>query len=269
MESSIIHDVLGLLSTYRISATWAIVGRLCLSPCGPTVEQELFARLNGKDTLYQPNLWYARDLCIEIGRAEPRQEIACHSFSHHDWREISRSTAEDEIIRWKSAFDDICKDPISFVFPRNRVEHLDLISAHGFECFRDVTPSWQQKYRSLRLLTRFCQEFTENGETAQVMIHESGLKSIPGTLLWRRSRVRPGWRSSLRRAIKGLNLACSKGEVFHVWFHPVNLTDDYPEGLRAFEVFLQYADGLRNRGYLAIEPMDVSAKVINFKCGGV
>jgi len=63
-------------------------------------------------------------------------DIGSHGYSHKRFTSLSASEAEAEMSKTAEAFEKIGVTPRSFVFPRNRVDHLNALEKYGFKCFR-------------------------------------------------------------------------------------------------------------------------------------
>ena len=68
-------------------------------------------------------------------------------------------------------------------------------------------------------------------------------------------------RLRIRRAIRGLDRAVARREIFHLWFHPWNLAGD-PDLLRCLDEILAYADRLRGSGDLTVMTMGEIADLV-------
>lgn len=213
-ERKIIRDLLKLFKKYNISATWAIVGKL----------------KEGNDPL-----WSGKDIINEIKRYE-KQEIASHSYSHEDFYKIDKDKAFSEFSKNKA---------FSFVFPRNHIAYLDLLSKSGFKAFRGKDKS---KYELL---------IPRVPPTEKVRINKK-LIEIPSSMYFVSARGYKKYIPFGLRFLKarlGINRAISQEEIFHIWFHPVDFADETQKLMREFEIILKYADGMRKEGKLEILTM--------------
>src|SRR5260221_13427879 len=104
-ERIIIKKLLALFKKYNIPATWATVGKL-----------------------YEGNnrLWSGKDI-VKLIKKEKLHEIASHTYSHEIMSDISKEEAEKEIK------NNLSK---SFVFPRNKISHLELLKKYKFKSYR-------------------------------------------------------------------------------------------------------------------------------------
>lgn len=99
-ETEYVKKLLSIISSRKMRATWAVVGKLFEE------DKPLIRLLQASG-----------------------HEIASHSYSHKDYYRITKEEAEEE-----------CKKNTlyssSFVFPYNHIGYLDVLSAHGFRTFR-------------------------------------------------------------------------------------------------------------------------------------
>jgi hypothetical protein len=170
--------------------------------------------------------WFCPE-ALDLVRDNTTHEIACHGFRHIPFGgntksaeasyEIENSTelARKKFIALKT-----------FVFPRNRVGHLDILSRHGFIGFRNAHPDSGRRGRLGNLLRELnIVECAQSPESPTC-----GLVSIPGGYFL-------NWRQGLRRAVPEsvtlfrwqsiLEDAASNNRIALLWLHPHNLIDGY------------------------------------------
>lgn len=68
--------------------------------------------------------------------AEHKHDVGSHGYYHRDFTRLSCDKAEDELRKISEGMSKFGIAPKSFVFPRNRIAHLDLLEKHGYECYR-------------------------------------------------------------------------------------------------------------------------------------
>lgn len=286
MERSIIRELLSLFSKYHISATWAIVGHLFLERCeadgdstphaeivgGEKALQEWFSADPTSDSQQHPD-WYGPDIVKLISECPVPQEIACHGFSHVEWSRIPADAARRELKACACLAEERGIRLRSFVFPRNRIAHLDVLSDAGFIAFRGVQPRPFGHHRIARLMVEAVEQlFAIDPPVVRPSWTASGVVEIPGSMFWP-PRERIGAMCSVRkrvtRAIAGLNRAIERRAVFHLWFHPYNLAGELPLMLSGLEEVIAYADLMRRRGLLLIQPMEsIAREVLSGDVGG-
>ncbi len=221
-ERKIIKKLLELFTKYEIPVTWAVVGKLYE---------------NGDE------LWSGKDIINSI-KKEKIHELGSHTYSHEIINQISAKQANDEFAKNKA---------FSFVFPRNRVKYLDLLKKNGFKVYRgpDETNTATHAIQIINLLLGV-------SPTTSLPIRKNGLINIPGSMYFVSARgirryILSGFR--FRRSKSGINKAISKKEVFHLWFHPIDFSDNTTSLIREFEEILKYAAKKRNEGLLDIKTM--------------
>jgi hypothetical protein len=243
------HDIgvprlLSHLTNNGLSATWAVVGGM-MRPSLPDVSNlpEIHFRHFPKPWFcHVPKHacesthpeWFGASLVEKIRRANPKQEIGFHSFSHVPFglRGMTRRRAIAEFELCAQIAKELGLSATSFVFPRNLVAYLQGLQAAGFQCFRDVDePSVQFGNAMLNSLGMICADVLGLAPRMVEPSLKEGMVSIPGSLL---IRYAGGWRkyipdaSRARRLRKGLERVQQSGGVFHVWFHPENLYAGWP-----------------------------------------
>ncbi len=65
-----------------------------------------------------------------------KHDIGAHGYYHRPFTSLSRTEAEKELEKIHVAMKKFDIIPRSFVFPKNRVAHLDLLEKYGYECYR-------------------------------------------------------------------------------------------------------------------------------------
>ncbi len=213
-ERGIISRILYLFKKYRMPATWAVVGKI-------------FEKENP--------LWYGKDTIKEINKVE-YQEIASHSYSHEIFTDINEKNAEKEIRKNKAK---------SFVFPRNKVAHLQLLKENGFISFRGPDKTTHEL-----LIPRIPPVYKPH--------LKCGLVEIPGSMYFVSGR---GFRKYIPKNLRylkcklGIDQAIKMGRVFHIWFHPVDFANDTAKLFSDFEKILKYAAKKRKLGSLKVKNM--------------
>ena len=240
-REKVFDRLLGLLAASRISATWAVVGKLYLQD-------------GGRDPLL-----HAADLVERIRRCPVPQEIGSHTLTHAEMGKISRREAKAELEGWARLARLAGLEYQSIVFPRNCPGHADVVRESGFRCFRGQERTWYAaRPRPLRRLGHLLDIVTARTPQTALPRLEDGLWNIPGSMLYTPAfgvrRFLPVWLRVLR-ANRGLGRAIGRREVFHLWFHPTDLTrrtDAMLDGLRRI---FERAARLRDAGALDILPM--------------
>lgn len=272
----VIDALLRLFQEYQIPATWAIVGHLFLDHCDavngvkhpdmPRPRHRWFKddwyAYDPASTVETDPIWYGRDIVEKIMMARPRQEIACHSFSHVIFGDegCSEKVAEAEVRKCVASAQQLGIELKSFVFPRSQAGHHEILSEHGFLCYRAPRPGWFDAFRgrAQRLARLINDVLALSPPCAVVEKHPSGLWSISASAYYRSThgvgRFVPV-KSRIKQCVKGIRTAIDNGGVFHLCLHPWNFaveTERLIEGLRRI---LQVAAAASQEGKLELLSM--------------
>jgi len=193
--------LLSLSEAHGIPLTWAI--------CGKTAEED-------------PSAYHS------ILGSSVKQEIGVHTYSHMYADERTESEYEEDIRRCISTLG-LSSPPTSFVFPKNREGHFDLLKRMGFTSYRGA----------LRAI----------GAPVQCQG------------LW---NIRPVYyvdQKSLRAAPlirKFIDACIARSAVFHLWTHPWSLAiDGKPDAVvsQAMEPVFAYMRARAETGSLSLTTM--------------
>lgn len=278
-RAMIIDRLLDLFVEFEISATWCIVGHLFLDHCAsqqglkhpditrPTHDwhrMDWFAHDPSSSEANDP-IFYGRSLVEKIQNCPVLQEIGSHSFSHVVFGDqgCSRQTATNEIAACIQAARELGIELRSFAFPRNQVGHLDVLGEYGFTCYRGPEPHWYEQDHWPSAVKRLAHLWDVLAATAPPVVKpkyvEAGLWDIPGSMIYfpmHGLRRYIPLSQRVKRAIKGLDAAVLRKQVFHLWFHPTNLADQTEKMFAGLREILGYAAELRAQGALSILPME-------------
>jgi peptidoglycan/xylan/chitin deacetylase (PgdA/CDA1 family) len=140
-----IDILLNLFEKHNIPATWAIVGHLFLDHCEcedgmphkdmPRFKKDWFSSDPCTDIKRDP-LYYGRDIVEKILSNRIEHEIGYHSFSHVIFSECRREVAEAEIKEGIKLAKELGITLKSFVFPENKIGHIDVLKENGFKIYR-------------------------------------------------------------------------------------------------------------------------------------
>jgi len=267
---SIFRRLVDILDEYEVPTTFAFVGHLLLDSC---------SRENGiihPDVLY-PNYdwypagwhrhdpgtdlqsnpaWYGTDILEVVKSARTKHEIGSHTFSHIivDDPACTREIFLSQLNKCKALHEKHSLEFKSFVYPSNKIAHIDALNEVGIIAYRGIEENWYAQakgsfHRGAHYLDRAIgitppvyelptQSIAPVNVPASMMLFPmGGLRS----LIPLSSRVTQGK--------KGLQKAAGLGRLFHLWFHPHNLIN--AEGLlTAFRMILDQATELRDAGKL-------------------
>lgn len=248
-EVGITTRLIELFEHHRVPATWAIVGHL------------LEVGDHGEDTA-----WFdARGLITRITASSVGHEIGSHSYAHPLYGEIDREFAKDDIGRAEDVHTKHGLSFRSFVFPRNKEGHHDLLADHGITSFRGLNCAWYHKlpYR-LWPLGSGIDYWLPTAHTVIPTVHPSGLVNIPDSLafLSRKGlkKLLPPFQA-IRKICRALDTAAKRGETFHLWFHPSNFSYSTDTQFKILHAVLTHAAELRDRRALDIVTMGEQASI--------
>lgn len=270
----VIQRLLALCTKYEIRATWAVVGHLCLSECSRDAKGILhpdiirpegwvgandWFSIDPASSREQAPIWYGDDVVRAIQTCSPAQEIGSHSFSHFYADTCSRESFASDAALAVQVSTEAGSRPVSYVFPQNRVNHLDVLKEQGFIAYRGVDENWYRRFpRLLKKIAHMIDDYCIPTAPAVQPRMEQGLVNIPGSWFYGHAR---GWAKyvsramRVRKAISGIRKAQRVGGVFHLWFHPFNLASD-PEGLLGgLEQIFQFVQKQRAAGALEVRSM--------------
>lgn len=249
-ERSIVRALVEMFDRHDVSATWAIVGRLLD---------------RAPDRL--PDLWFAPEVIDTIRAAKVPQDIGSHSYAHVYFTDIPRDELRRDLAQARKVHDAHGLPFTSFVFPKNRVAHTDLLAEAGVQVFRSVDHGWHIDARE-----RFG---TAAGRIANLVdkvlpitprvvdpIRRDGLVELPSSmLLMARNGLRRAAHPAavVAKARRGLRAAVETDKTFHLWFHPSNFYFEPERQLAILEDIVAEAASLRRREGLEIRPMSAYA----------
>ena len=282
-EVAITKRLLQLFDHYRIPVTWAVVGHLleraCLwkgkvphpeyvRPIHQGEQRDWFSShpLQGE---YDDVMWFdAKNLIHEMSGSRVGHEIASHSYAHvlYDKNCTEEQTIITDLKNMVRVHTEAHLPVSSFVFPRNKEGRHILLQQSGIKCYRGAPLLWYERFptlmrRGLHLFDYFLPLF----RTVRAKRSGGGLVTIPQSmLLLGRGGLRklvPVW--LMKWKIKqGIRRAISRGEIFHLWFHPSNFWHDTDKQFSILESALRDASRLREIGELEIVTMQQVANRI-------
>jgi peptidoglycan/xylan/chitin deacetylase (PgdA/CDA1 family) len=166
----------------------------------------------------------------KILNSSPSHEIAAHGYYHRAFTSLSEFEADEELEMISTGLKKFGVTPKSFIFPRNRISHLQVLKKHGYVSFR--APG---TLRRDGLYVRDCDGLLD--------VHPSLFSDFRSPFFLK----------------KIVNLAVNYKAPLHIWFHPWNLGSS-PE-LAAKRIseglvpFLNYVLEKKKHGGLTFETM--------------
>lgn len=217
-ETDVLHErilaLIDLFERYDIPATWAVVGKL-LS--------------HGSDPLFHDHTLFETLLS-----SAPDHEIGLHSHQHQPFDELTLDEARDDVEAGLAALREWDCTPQSFVFPRNRVAHLEVLREHGFTHYRDASST----SRAHRIAALWWPDVVDLPLADEIPV------GVPETTFL--AARRPSW--FLHRSIKrGLRRAAATDGMVHYWLHPHNVVTD-PSLLETLGQIFSTINEFRTRG---------------------
>jgi hypothetical protein len=264
-----IDFLLNIFEKHNIPATWAIVGHLFLDHCKkedgiphkdmPRFKPDWYSDDPCTDLQKDP-LYYGRDIVEEILLNRIDHEVGYHSFSHVDFSECSREVAEAEIKMSDKLAKEFGITLKSFVFPENKIGHVDLLKENGFKIYRGKNLG---RYNlSQNFLTR---KFNGGIDKMIALPVEpkwmGGIWMIPSSMFF----CDPQIKYSVRLKAKlGLYRAIRTKKVFHVFLHSHNLLM-YPSLKDDLDRFLGIVAKKRDEGKIEVMPMGKFVEALDEK----
>ena len=248
--------LLNLFEKHNIPATWAVVGHLFLDHCEcedgvphkvmPRFKKDWYSSDPCTDIQRDP-LYYGRDIVEKILSNQIEHEIGYHSFSHVIFSECSREVAEAEIkmgIRLAKNFGITLK---SFVFPRNKIGHVDILKKYGFKIYRGENLGRYDPSQSF-LIRKFKGAIDKIIASPTEPEWMDGIWEIPTSMFFCDPQIKL---SVLPRAKLGLYRAIRSKKVFHIFLHPHNLLM-YPSLKDDLDKFLSVVSKKREEGKIEV-----------------
>ena len=260
-----IDILLSLCAKHNIPATWAMIGHLFLDKCRREKGVPHYGMPRHRDNWYSCDpcsdiesapLYYGKDIVEKILGSRVRHEIGYHSFSHVPFSECTREVAEAEIEAGLKAAADLGIKLESFVFPYNKIGHVDVLREKGFKIYRGVDPAAAGRSSPLSGLFRELNRFSPTLSEIKWM---NGIWEISGTNL---IVDMPRYMPLVSIAKAGINRAVRAGRIFHIWLHPHNLILR-PSLSRSLDSIMEFVSEKRNRGELRVMTMGDLVNVLH------
>jgi len=277
-RNEVVDRLLELFNEFEIPGTWCTVGHLFLDKCESNGNGKHPEIVRPRHDWYKED-WFAQDPCgnektdplfygkslIEKIQNNPvRQEIGSHSFSHIIFGDkgCSSESARSDIAECVKAAEKFGIKLNSFVFPRDRVGHLDILKEFGFTTYRGAIPKWYEQGEDRSVVKRLAHLWdvltAAPPPTVLPEYEKNGLLNIPGSMIFFPVQgLRRYIPMSLRvkRAGKGLDEAAREKRIFHLWFHPTNMAFESDQMFAGLRAIIRHAVKLREAGVLEILSM--------------
>lgn len=206
---------------HDVPATWAVVGELTQDGDDPL--------------LHNP------DLFEDVLTAEVGHEIGLHSHSHPDYDSLTAAEARADVAAGVEALAVWDVTPETFIYPRERVDHLDILPEFGFRFHRtDVCSTKIQ--RGLRLVYPPVLDSPRP---------DSSLTNVQGTLFLGEDRPLHLLHLNVKRS---LSRAARKGGIVHLWIHPHDVSVS-EERLKLVQQVIELLAAYRDQGKIEIRTL--------------
>jgi peptidoglycan/xylan/chitin deacetylase (PgdA/CDA1 family) len=260
-----IDILLNLFEKHNIPATWAVVGHLFLDHCEcedgiphkdmPRFKEDWYSSDPCTDIQRDP-LYYGKDIVENILSNRIEHEIGYHSFSHVVFSECNREVAEAEIKMGNELAKEFGITLKSFVFPENKIGHIDVLKENGFEIYRGSNLGYDLS-QSL-LIQKFIGGISKMIAPPVEPKWMNGIWEIPSSMHFYDPKIKF---SVLPRAKIGLNWAIKSKKVFHVYLHPQSLLS-YSSLKEDLDKFLGVVSRKRDEGEIEVRTMGEFAEVM-------
>lgn len=267
--SRIVPKLLELFEEYGIHATWAIVGAIAcrnkqdatliaprdiIDPYSPVSLVDFIKSIKDEDK----ELYFNADSIQQIVNT-PNQEIGTHTFSHFYYYEHENSNVKlnEEIEASKYAIESLLGDYTvnTLVMPKNQVEEgiLDVMKECDIHVYRgkQLSRRFNKRNRLFSAISFIDSYIPIRGKSCYPWekIKDNQFYNVRASSFWRTYDRRLALLESLKiHRIKGqMKYAAKHGEIFHLWFHPHNLSKDYERNLRVLEDLLLYYKKMNDR----------------------
>jgi glycosyltransferase involved in cell wall biosynthesis/peptidoglycan/xylan/chitin deacetylase (PgdA/CDA1 family) len=262
-----IRGLLSLLEEHDVGATWAIVGALLLA--GRTGQRhrwladDRFADVPSGSASTHPQ-WYAEDVLEWLIEHPAGQELACHTLTHQfvDATPAGRESFRGELQRFRELCDELSlEQPKSFIFPKAKMGHFDVLAQEGFRSFRGSESGWFETLPGELLPAAVRLLDAKLARPPRVDLPEffpEGVWMLPSSQFYSpfmRVGKHVSVQARVRKAIKGLRQAAATKQIFHLWTHPFNLGVRTDELLTGLDEILREARRLADDGQLEILTM--------------
>lgn len=223
------RGIIDLLDEFDVPATFAFVGLFaepeeCFRRLTPAISQlaaeapDYLGSALFDSTEGSRQGWHGAWAIDAVSNARSRHEVGLHGVTHVPWTSQGRDFFARELSLLGELSSPV-KQSKTFVFPRNAVDHLELLGSAGLEGFRMAPPA---RNRAGSLLSEFNLWSSPERDSAAL---QSDLVPIPAGYFinWRHGarRLVPQWltRARFRRLLDG----GESGGVVHAWMHPENV----------------------------------------------
>lgn len=265
----VIDCLLELFERYGISGTWAVVGKLMLGTGEAEPDSSLSNETSPSQTGSYPwrgenddHYWHAPDIISRIRSCSVPQEIGSHNYTHMIMGTPGSSAEgfDRELRSCRAVASEREIELKSFVYPRNEVDHLDVLARNGFTSYRGNAPSWAWHVPGTvgKRVARLADHFLPLSAPVVRATNENGIVNIPASYSYLH---RTGWARyvpisvRVRKSILTMRKAARSVGIFHLWTHPFNIASDPESLLGGLERIFQEYKRLHDSGLIQSRTM--------------
>lgn len=206
---SVIGTFLDLFEKCSVPATWAVVGKL---------------------------FYEHPEITASIRESAIKHEIGYHSFSHIRFSQASRAAAETELKEGLKIQDEFGVRFRSFVFPENKIGHVDLLHEYGFSIYRGPNNAGASVNKILPIRAKNHALFRIVAPPVEPRWHDT-IWEIPSSMQLHDFTFFQTLTAF--RAKQGIKKAMAADSTFHIFLHPEDALID-PKLLDRLEKVLQF-----------------------------
>jgi len=232
-----IDQILKLFEKYKIKGTWAIVGHLFLDKCDKQHNDIKGSSKWNHHCKEGGPLINAKPMISMIKSCKVKQEIACHGFSHYNFKKSSNCdelTDEEALSELEACKKLAKKEGItlkSFVFPQEKHAKYDILQKADFKCYRKATSQViNSKFKTLKsfynLITGVPSNPSRVKKAGKLFEIEANCEILPFNKNTTGSKLAPLFkRYNLKKLIKSVKVCIEERGLFHIWVHPIGFTN--------------------------------------------
>lgn len=280
------EKLLSLFQKYHIHATWATVGLLMADQKEKWADQRSHLRpsyVNKAldsycylDEAKKEQAYYQCGSLLDTIKHTPGQEIGSHTFSHYYATEEGQTKEE-----FREDLERACEVALhhgihltSLVFPRNQFNenYRSVLQEKGITSYRGCQDGWMYDShynnnnfgRAIKLLdTYFPLTGNNSYKTDAATVGELPFNLKGSCFLRMYNRKLKAFEGlKIRRIRSEMKHAAKHGEVFHLWFHPHNVTVNPEKNLRLIEQILFYYQELHTKYRFESLTMDELSSIL-------
>jgi len=233
-----INAILNLFEKYKIKGTWAVVGHLFLDRCDKEHKDIKSSQKWNYCCKEVGPLLNAKPMINMIKTCKVKQEIACHGFSHYNFKkspnhemELTDEEALSELEACKKLAEKEGITLKSFVFPQEKHAKYSILQKAGFKCYRKAISSVENtKYKRLKsfynLIKGVPSKPSRISKVAGLVEIEANCEILPFNKKTTNFILAPLFkRYNLNKLSKSLDVSINEKMIFHIWVHPIGFSN--------------------------------------------